>query len=376
MKTSVILAASTTLLPLSAIAAETISCDALPTCAELGYTETVAQCPGKYLVCPFDRTLGTCIHDAKVGQIGYFTKDPGNGWLLCDGKIYNAKKYPDLAAALADKYVLSSTRIQVPDYRGDFLRVYGDNYSLTVNTRTAESLPNIYGYFNNGIAVGVSGSNVTPTTPSGAFNGSPVPMDNAGNKGGSGRWVGYVDNFTFDASKSNPIYKGSSVTPVNTAVYAYIYAGKVDSSAGSPTLPSCSEGQYYYADGTCSSSYNSEKTLRGIVLSTSTSYRYIRYITGGVSTTNNGQIVENNCKKNSGYIAYNSDWQDLQSKNISTSVVKSPQASNYYWTYSTLNLYYCSSASSCSSKSGTVSSNKTATNYAYYYCYYYDYYAK
>ena len=86
MKTSVILAASTTLLPLSAIAAETISCDALPTCAELGYTETVAQCPGKYLVCPFDRTLGTCIHDAKVGQIGYFTKDPGN----CENSIKTA----------------------------------------------------------------------------------------------------------------------------------------------------------------------------------------------------------------------------------------------------------------------------------------------
>ena len=62
----------------------------------------------------------------------------------------------------------------------------------------------------------------------------------------------------FDASKSNPIYGASShVTPVNTAVYAYIYAGKVNKDGGNPNLASCSSGQYYYADGTCSSSFNS-----------------------------------------------------------------------------------------------------------------------
>ena len=369
MKTSVILAASTTLLPLSAIAAETISCDALPTCAELGYTETVAQCPGKYLVCPFDRTLGTCIHDAKVGQIGYFTKDPGNGWLLCDGKIYNAKKYPDLAAALASKYVLSSTRIQVPDYRGDFLRVYGGN-SGTINTRQAEGLPNIYGYlFSHGLSYGVEG-----LSDYGALYGEPY-----------GQWGTIQKEQTngnmkifLDASKYSSIYGRSSyVTPINTAVYAYIYAGKVDSSAGSPAFPTCSENQYYYADGTCSSSYSRSKTLRGIVTSTNSSKRYISYITGGTNSTRtkNGHIAKESCEANNGSFASYLLWLDLRSKNISNSVVRSPLAASYYWGNPNQQLFYCSSASSCSTKIKTVD-NYVAKYDAYYYCSYTDYYAK
>ena len=365
MKTSVILAASTALLPLSAVAAETISCDALPTCAELGYTETVAQCPGKYLVCPFDRTLGTCIHDAKVGQIGYFTKDPGNGWLLCDGKIYNAKKYPDLAAALADKYVLSSSRIQVPDYRGDFLRVQGGNAG-TVNTRQAEGLPDITGYFEAVTWVDFY------KQARGAFsqvNGNINGAISSGTIHGGG-------NYSFKASKSNFIYGASSnVTPVNTAVYAYIYAGKVDSSAGSPTFPSCSKGQYYYADGTCSDSYNSSKTLLGIITSANSSTRLIAYLTGGVSSTIKVSSAIAVCQGKGGSLASNGDWVGLLSKGISTSVVKSPQASKYYWNSSSTDLFYCSSASSCSFKSNT-NNNGTATSSAYYYCIHYTYYAE
>ena len=367
MKTSVILAASTTLLPLSAIAAETISCDALPTCAELGYTETVAQCPGKYLVCPFDRTLGTCIHDAKVGQIGYFTKDPGNGWLLCDGKIYNAKKYPDLAAALASKYVLSSTRIQVPDYQGDFLRVYGGN-SGTVNTRQAEGLPNITGGFYGDMV-----SRDTNTHAYGAFD------IGAGN-GQFGVITEYNlrNGFTFNASRSSSIYGRSSyVTPINTAVYAYIYAGKVDSSAGSPAFPTCSENQYYYADGTCSSNYSRSKTLRGIVTSTNSSKRYISYIRGGTNSTRtkNGHIAKESCEANNGSFASYLLWLDLRSKNISNSVVRSPLAGSYYWGDPNQQLFYCSSASSCSKKIETVD-NYVAKYDAYYYCSYTDYYAE
>ena len=365
MKISVILAASTALLPLSAIAAETISCDTLPTCAELGYDDQVSLCPKDYLTCPFDKTQGKCIYEAAIGQIGYFTKDPGNGWLLCDGKIYNADKYPDLAAALADKYVLSSSRIQVPDYRGDFLRVYGGN-SDEANIRQAEGLPNITG------AIGSNAGRAQFASQSGAFYRVSSGLSHFSNEGTETAGV----TAYFDASKSNFIYGASSnVTPVNTAVYAYIYAGKVDSSAGSPTFPSCSKGQYYYADGTCSNSYNSSKTLRGIITSANSSTRLIAYLTGGVFSTIKVSSAIAVCQGKGGSLASNGDWVGLLSKGISTSVVKSPQASKYYWNTSSTNLVYCSSASSCIFKSNT-NNNGTATSSAYYYCIHYTYYAK
>ena len=365
MKTSVILAASTALLPLSSIAAETISCDALPTCAELGYTETVAQCPGKYLVCPFDRTLGTCIHDAKVGQIGYFTKDPGNGWLKCDGKIYNAKKYPDLADALDDKYIISSTRIQVPDYRGDFLRVFGGS-SGTVNTRQAEGLPNIIG----SIGSNAGRAQYTVDSSSGAFYKTSTGKSYYSNEKTEN---GALKVF-FDASKYNSIYGNSShVTPVNTAVYAYIYAGKIDPNTNGVDTSSCSKGQYYYTDGTCSDSYDGSKTLRGIVYYKDT--YTIQYITGGISATIYGSYAKSTCEKLGGSLAPNYMWKNLLSKGISTSVVKSPQASKYYWDSPTSILFYCSSASSCSAKSGTINDG-TATSSANYYCYDYDYFGE
>ena len=362
MKTSIILAASTALLPLSAIAAETISCDTLPTCAELGYDDQVSLCPKDYLTCPFDKTQGKCIYEAAIGQIGYFTKAPGNGWLLCDGKIYNAKKYPDLAAALASKYVLSSSRIQVPDYRGDFLRVSGGN-SGTVNTRQAEGLPNIYG----NIGSNAGRAQFTTDISSGAFYAVSSGLSHFSNDGTETAGV----KVYFDASEYNSIYGNSShVTPVNTAVYAYIYAGKVDPYTDNPDMPSCSQGQYYYADGTCSSSYNSSKTLRGIVSSVSTSSHYIRYIVGGVNSTAENSTVLNYCASVNGSLARYTDWKKLPT-NIPTtqSVVRSPQA-GYYWNAINSDRYYCSSASSCSIKSGT------ATTSAKYYCIVYDYYTE
>ena len=71
-----------------------INCATPPTCAELGYTDTVANCSGDSIKCPFDTTVGKCLSaGAVVGQIAYFAKDPGEGWLLCDGKFYHKDKY-------------------------------------------------------------------------------------------------------------------------------------------------------------------------------------------------------------------------------------------------------------------------------------------
>ena len=112
-----------------------INCNTLPTCASLGYSDTVSHCPksvnGEEMVvkCPFDTAQGKCVYEAAVGQIGYFTKAPNaaSGWLLCDGKSYSYTKYPQLAKLIGTQFggTVNNTFV-VPDYRGFFLRVYAE----------------------------------------------------------------------------------------------------------------------------------------------------------------------------------------------------------------------------------------------------------
>ena len=352
-----ILSCSLMALTLPAYAAETISCDTLPTCSELGYDDLVNQCPKDYLSCPFDRSQGKCIYEAAIGQIGYFTKDPGNGWLQCNGYIYNTKKYPDLAAALADKYVISDKIFQVPDYRGDFLRVYGGN-SDEANTRQAEGLPNITG------AIGSNAGRAQFASQSGAFYSVSSGLSYFSNDNTETAGV----TAYFDASKSNPIYGASShVTPVNTAVYAYIYAGKVNKDGGNPNLASCSSGQYYYADGTCSSSFNSSKALKGIVsaVKSSTSATTITYVYGGTEKSNLKNAIKN-CTSSGGYLASYTDWKVVPAGIPTTqSIVRSVKSGTYYYS-GTENEYYCTSNSttSCSLKSSGLLTRSISYCYA------------
>lgn len=345
-----------------------IDCAVLPTCDELGYSDAIAMCPGKYLVCPFDKTKGACQHDAKFGQVGYFIKNPGKGWLKCDGYYYSKNQYPDLFAEIGTIIGGSGNLFRVPDYGGDFLRVYGGN-SGSLNQRQKEGLPNIYGRFTGNTDDG-----------DGYFSGAFYISSgtNTGANGGSGPGV-----IGFDASRSNSIYGASShVTPVNTAVYAYMYAGKVDSSATSAatTAASCVKGNYIYTDGTCSSSYTSSKTVKGIVNSVSnyTTYTYVQYIRGGVSATSNGSNASDMCSNSGEWLASNYDWKSLPT-NISTSqsVVRSVQSGKYYWNYST-SKYYCSSQTSCaaSTTAGSSSDSSGGAYYPFYYCYGYMYFAK
>ena len=110
-----------------------INCSTLPTCASLGYSDTVSQCPksstGEEMVlkCPFDTTQGKCIYEAAVGQIAYFSKAPNaaSGWILCDGKTYSNSTYPQLFKLIGTQFGgTSGNTFVVPDYRGFFLRVY------------------------------------------------------------------------------------------------------------------------------------------------------------------------------------------------------------------------------------------------------------
>ena len=258
MKKSVV---STVLVTVTSIVCYThqtfaINCAVPPTCEEMGYTHLAGQCPGNYIACPFDTAKGICDYVAQPGEIAFFTENPGKGWLLCDGTWHPEDKYPDLKGKLNSAY--SKGRFfQVPDYQGDFLRVAGGN-SLGVGVRQAEGLPNIKGSF-----YGDNVSRDINIVATGAFS------KNAGY--GSFSISTYSDRlkngFNFDASYSNPIYGASEhVTPVNSAVYAYMFVGREVEGVNNG-LANCSVGDFLYSDYTCSSSYNSDNTLKGIISS-------------------------------------------------------------------------------------------------------------
>ena len=72
---------------------------------------------------------------APIGKIGFYdgTIAP-EGWLACDGTVYNISDYPELAAHYASHHGASNfyggngtTTFAVPDLRGEFLRGTGTN---------------------------------------------------------------------------------------------------------------------------------------------------------------------------------------------------------------------------------------------------------
>ena len=226
-----------------------INCASLPSCGDLGYSDTVAECPksstGAEMVirCPFDvgkpdkEAKGKCIREAAVGQIAYFSKAPNaaSGWLKCDGSSKSRTQYPELAAFLDTQFCNSQYHLNVscpstggtfavPNYQGYFLRAAGtpnSSFSKVGNGNLVipqtEGLPDIIGSF----PVDDEGADVI----SGAFASDGGAC---GPKGSceSGRKI------SFKASRSNSIYGNpysgnTGVVPANIAVYAYIYAGKV-----------------------------------------------------------------------------------------------------------------------------------------------------
>ena len=269
-----ILSCSLLALTMPAYAAETISCDTLPTCEELGYTDTAADCSGKKLVCPFDKTKATCLESPQVGDLKYsvyYGQDPTSsggvsstlyahkGWLPCDGKQYKIADYPKLYKIIGTRFCHKFTSrndtsytsnckadyFAVPDYRGFYLRgattsrptsetvggqsnyysdalYYKGDHSGSYYTYTPyyEELPNIQGTFTG--ARQTNAGDVLNTT--GAFS-SRYP---AGYKDSMyhGTTPDYYVNFTFAASNSNQIYNGTHVHPTHYHAYIYIYAGE------------------------------------------------------------------------------------------------------------------------------------------------------
>lgn len=364
-----------------AVDAHALTCSAISVdCSAYGYSENVSDCPNDYIACPFDTTKGTCIHHVQIGSIGLFPKDPNGtttgaykGWLYLDGKYYSQAMYPDLYAVLGTTYGGGGSVFRVPDYRYDYLKV-ANSASTSALTRGGEGLPNIKAtwrslfedqdlthseYKYNNLVVSKAYDDVSGT-------------EFEGRKSGGG---GYMRR-TFDASKYNPIYSGSSVTPVHTPVYGYIYAGrKISSASSSKSVPSgCAQGYYYYTDGTCSATRNTSKTLRGIVYSyySSTNYAAVKFIWGGSSSTFSYTAAKAACKK----MHYDAEMYPpgsvtttLSKASGFTSTVSpvSPISTTItYWSSEDYG-YKCTSTTSCSTGVSSPSS-------AYYYCSAYDYF--
>jgi len=353
--------ATLTITLLTATSAYAINCKTIPTCAELGYTDEVKNCSGDSIKCPFDLTVGKCVGSgATVGQIGYFPYTVNDSkWIKCDGRFLHKDAYPELYAVLKNTFGGWGSAFRVPDYAGDFVRVYGtDSYGVT--TRQAEGLPNINGTLR---VVTQDKEQV------GAFTKASTWNTKIRGGGDSDTWGWQIN---FNASSFNPIYGASShVTPVNTAVYAYIYAGKVDTSKGSAkNIPTdCAAGYYYYTDGTCSSTLNTSKAQRGIVRSVSkgTNYSSVSFIVGGSSTASTYASAQQYCRNN-----YNGLVNDVNAARVipasATGKTYPITAGRAYWSSSAL-VYNCTGTTV-----STCSTSTTLPSYAHYWCGGTDYY--
>ena len=230
-----------------------INCGTLPSCASLGYTDTVSQCPksstGAEMVvkCPFDTTQGKCIREAAVGQIAYFSKAPNaaSGWLLCDGNTFTKTKYPELYTLIGQQFCniynggTCGTDVgRLPKYTGMFLRVYGSpdsSYGKVGNTSfdtpQKEGLPNITGgggWWEDSGHTYLKDTNYPNDSTKNQLFGAYYLDCSKTSFLGSGDTDSNNCRTNFDASRSNTIYGAQSgVTPPNMAVYAYIYAGKI-----------------------------------------------------------------------------------------------------------------------------------------------------
>lgn len=320
-----------------------IDCAVLPTCAELGYTDKISVCPNDYTICPFDRAMGKCIMEAQAGDIKYSIRSSNHaGWLLCNGSTYDRYQYPELYTALS-----STFGTKLPDYRGYFLRVsgtpsssYGGSGNTSLTTPQKEQLPNITGSF-------WKVDDMTAST-SGAFSSVWVGgYDADSGNGGDGRQI------NFSAASSNSIYSGSHVIPANMAVYAYIYTGRLGYNYDDAYA--CNLGDYFYSDSTCSSSYNSAKTVLGIAagVSKSTTTVTINLTWGGNTTVSSSSSASTACTAQGGSVEIQSYFSKIPAS-VSNSVVVAPSSSRCYW----------------SNGSKVTSSGATCTaSSPYYYCY-------
>ena len=233
-----------------------INCGTLPTCESLGYTDTVTNCPGEVLKCPFDTAKGKCQRGPSVGDLKYSLNTANhNGWILCNGQSLDTTKYAALYGIIKSNYGMDGTKFRVPDYRGFFLRAFGAasvNKSLSsfggsennsLKDPQKEQLPNATGWFefpNPFSHIAYDGNLIT-------YSKGAVGHDSTGMSGGDLYRGGVgVNRFTFNISKANSIYGGSHVIPANYAANVFIYSGVVSPVSSSMVQYRCNTCGYVH----------------------------------------------------------------------------------------------------------------------------------
>lgn len=159
----------------------------------------------------------------RIGKAGsqYIAADPGDicysfctskpGWLLCDGSSYLQSDYPSLFECLGIKFGGDDTHFNVPDLRGRFLQMVSAD--AAIGDMKDAGLPNITGSQETGHSLGLFGPEGT-----GAFRKHSSYGGSVAGASGS-----YSKGFTFDASRSNPIYGNSTtVQPPSMLVNYFI----------------------------------------------------------------------------------------------------------------------------------------------------------
>ena len=178
-----------------------------------------------------DSTDSTLRRGAVIGEIRWFAMStPPEGWLVCNGAAVGTSDYAALFAAIGKTFTpqLTSTdpNVENPEYRDPTVfrlpnligKVpWGSTY---VGTVLDAGLPDITGYVNNNLSVGIYGTAETGQLGGAFYTGVTTTwFPVRGNNSDGTQYVG----FGFSASRSNPIYgKSSTVQPPALTMRYYI----------------------------------------------------------------------------------------------------------------------------------------------------------
>lgn len=166
--------------------------------------------------------------EPRLVPIGAVIPWPGgavpNGWLECNGQVFNTTQNPKLYGVLG--------RNTVPDYRGLFLRgwahgsgAFDPDYNRGLGSVQGDAIRNITGYF--AADIGQSGW-------IGRYVGGAFRDDGALTSGDQGSRSNEVRKYSFDASREVPV--AAENRPKNIAVMYIIKTDQAQSSGGnSPT---------------------------------------------------------------------------------------------------------------------------------------------
>ena len=105
-----------------------------PNCDNLGYKDSIEDCPGDYVVCPFDNAKVMCDMEAKAGEIKFSLQTADHdGWLLCDGRALSGIKVNGVSAANSElKSILNTSNLgtQLPGFKDKFLALRNEDDSM------------------------------------------------------------------------------------------------------------------------------------------------------------------------------------------------------------------------------------------------------